>query len=100
MDLISFPVLIRKGGKWFETSCSMLDIPTQGRSGEEVKKYRANSIEEYMEIRIQKNLTERQITTSVTLISIPVMISGVYRSIEALHEVNNMENVYKLGEGD
>lgn len=31
--------------------------------------------------------------------SVPVKIRGVYRGTKAFHEVNNMEDVYKLCEG-
>jgi predicted RNase H-like HicB family nuclease len=49
MDIVSFPILISKEGGWFVASCLMLDIATQGRTGEEVKENMADLIEEYME---------------------------------------------------
>ena len=49
MDIISFPVLISKEGKWFVASCPLLDIATQGRTEEEVKANIVDLIEEYME---------------------------------------------------
>ena len=49
MDIISFPILISKEGKWFVASCPMLDIATQGRTEEEVKENMVDLIEEYME---------------------------------------------------
>ena len=49
MDIISFPVLISKEGKWFVASCPLLDIATQGRTEEEVKANIVALIEEYME---------------------------------------------------
>ncbi len=49
MDIISFPVLISKEGKWFVASCPMLDIATQGKNEEEVKENIVDLIEEYME---------------------------------------------------
>ena len=48
-DIISFPALISKEGKWFVACCPMLDIATQGRTEEEVKENMVNLIEEYME---------------------------------------------------
>jgi predicted RNase H-like HicB family nuclease len=48
MDIISFPVLMSKEGKWFVASCPMLDIAMQGRT-EEVKENMVDLIEEYME---------------------------------------------------
>ena len=49
MDIISFPVLISKEGKWFVASCPLLSIATQGRTEEEVKGNMVDLIEEYME---------------------------------------------------
>ena len=49
MDIISFPILISKEGKWFVVSCPRLDIATQGRTEEEVKENMVDLIEEYME---------------------------------------------------
>ena len=49
MDIISFPVLISKEGKWFVASCPMLDIATQGKNEEEVKENMVDLIGEYME---------------------------------------------------
>ena len=80
MDIISFPVLISKEGKWFVVCCPILDIATQGRTEEEVKENMVNLIEEYMEDPdTQKPDWESILTTSVTLTSIPVKIRGVYR---------------------
>jgi len=49
MDIIPFPVLISKEGKWFVACCPMLDIATQGRTEEEVRENMMDLIEEYME---------------------------------------------------
>ena len=49
MDIISFPVLISKEGKWFVASCPLLDIATQWRTEEEIKANIVDLIEEYME---------------------------------------------------
>jgi predicted RNase H-like HicB family nuclease len=101
MDIISFPLLISKEGKWFVASCPMLDIATQGTTEEEVKGNMVDLIEEYMEDQdTQKPDLETIMSTSVTMISVPVKIRGVYRDTKALHEVNNMEDIYKLGEGN
>ena len=44
MDVISFPVLISKEGKWFVACCPILDIATQGRTEEEVKENMVDSV--------------------------------------------------------
>jgi len=49
MDIIPFPVLISKEGKWFVACCPVLDIATQGRTEEEVRENMMDIIEEYME---------------------------------------------------
>jgi len=75
MDIISFPVLISKEGKWFVACCPILDIATQGRSGEEVKENMVDLIQEYMEDPdTQKPDWETIMSTSLTLASIPVKI--------------------------
>ncbi|MBK5190704.1 MAG: type II toxin-antitoxin system HicB family antitoxin [Methanosarcinales archaeon] len=80
MDIISFPVLISKEGKWFVACCPMLDIATQGRTEEEVKENMADLIEEYMEDPdTQKPDWDTIMSTSVTMTSVPVKIRGVYR---------------------
>jgi len=80
MDIISFPVLISKEGKWFVACCPMLDIATQGKTEEEVKENMVDLIEEYMEDPdTQKPDWETIMSTSVTMAPIPVKIRGVYR---------------------
>lgn len=49
MDRFPFPIFIGKEGEWFVACCPVLDIATQGRTGEEVKENMADLIEEYME---------------------------------------------------
>ena len=75
MDVISFPVLISKEGKWFVACCPILDIATQGRSEEEVKENMVDLIQEYMEDPdTQKPDWETIMSISLTLTSIPVKI--------------------------
>ena len=75
MDVISFPVLISKEGKWFVACCPILDIATQGRSEEEVKENMVDLIQEYMEDPdTQKPDWETIMSTSLTLTFIPVKI--------------------------
>ncbi|RZB32692.1 MAG: hypothetical protein AEth_00370 [Candidatus Argoarchaeum ethanivorans] len=84
MDIISFPVLISKEGKWFVACCPMLDIATQGRTEEEVKENMADLIEEYMQDHdTEKPDWESILSTSVTMTSIPVNIRDVYRGTKA-----------------
>ena len=55
--------------------CPILDIATQGRSGEEVKENMVDLIQEYMEDPdTQKPDWETIMSTSLTLTSIPVKI--------------------------
>ena len=75
MDVIPFPVLISKEGKWFVACCPILDIATQGRTEEEVKENMEDLIQEYMEDPdTQKPDWETIMSTSLTLTSIPVKI--------------------------
>jgi len=75
MDVISFPVLLSKEGKWFVACCPILDIATQGRSEEEVKENMVDLIQEYMEDPdTQKPDWETIMSTSLTLTFIPVKI--------------------------
>jgi predicted RNase H-like HicB family nuclease len=75
MDIISFPVLISKEGRWFVACCPILDIATQGRTEEEVKENMADLIAEYMEDPdTQKPDLETITPTSVKLATIPVKI--------------------------
>ena len=75
MDVISFPVLLSKEGKWFVACCPILDIATQGRSAEEVKENMVDLIQEYMEDPdTQKPDWETIMSTSLTLTFIPVKI--------------------------
>jgi len=68
MDVISFPVLISKEGKWFVACCPILDIATQGRTEEEVKENMVDLIQEYMEDPdTQKPDWETIMSTSLTL---------------------------------
>ena len=75
MDVISFPVLLSKEGKWFVACCPILDIATQGRSEEEVKENMVDLIQEYMEDPdTQKPDWGTIMSTSLTLTFIPVKI--------------------------
>ena len=69
MDIISFPVLISKEGRWVVACCPILDIATQGRTEEEVKENMVDLIAEYMEdLDTQKPDLEMITSTSVTIL--------------------------------
>jgi predicted RNase H-like HicB family nuclease len=44
----AFPIVIAREGKWYVASCPPLDIATQGRTEEEVKKNIRALINEYL----------------------------------------------------
>ena len=48
MEIVPFPVIITKEGKWFVASCSILDLATQGKSEKEVRENTKDLISEYM----------------------------------------------------
>lgn len=48
MEIIPFPVIITKEGKWSVASCPILDLATQGRTEKEVKENMKDLINEYM----------------------------------------------------
>jgi predicted RNase H-like HicB family nuclease len=43
-----FPIIVAKEGKWFVASCPLLDIATQGKSEDEVKKNMVDLINDYL----------------------------------------------------
>jgi len=48
MEIVPFPVVITKEGKWFVASCPILDLATQGKSEKEVRENMKDLISEYM----------------------------------------------------
>ena len=46
---VPLPIFIAKEGKWFVASCPLLDVATQGKTEEEVKKNMDDLLEEYFE---------------------------------------------------
>ena len=48
MEIVPFPVIITKEGKWFVASCPILDLATQGKSEKEVRENMKDLISEYM----------------------------------------------------
>ena len=47
--MVPLPVIFAKGEKWFEAWCPVIDVATQGRSFEEVKKNIEDLINWYFE---------------------------------------------------
>jgi predicted RNase H-like HicB family nuclease len=45
---VPFPIVITKEDKWFVASCPLLDIATQGKTGEEVKENMIDLINDYL----------------------------------------------------
>ncbi|HIH50442.1 MAG: type II toxin-antitoxin system HicB family antitoxin [Candidatus Micrarchaeaceae archaeon] len=45
---IGLPIVIAREGKWYVASCPLLDIASQGKTEEEVKKNIRALIKEYM----------------------------------------------------
>lgn len=80
--LVSFPVVITKERSWFVASCPILNIGTQGKTEDEVKKNMKELIKEYFAdpdtIKPEASAIE---SISVSLTNIPVEIQkGVYHS--------------------
>ncbi|MDE1834197.1 MAG: type II toxin-antitoxin system HicB family antitoxin [Candidatus Micrarchaeota archaeon] len=44
----ALPIIIAREGKWYVASCPLLDIATQGKSEDEVKREMKALIKEYM----------------------------------------------------
>ena len=44
----ALPIIIAKEGKWYVASCPLLDVATQGKTEDEVKKNIQGLIKEYM----------------------------------------------------
>jgi predicted RNase H-like HicB family nuclease len=80
MEIVPFPVIITKEGKWFVASCHILDLATQGRTEKEVRENMKDLISEYMSDPDTKPEIETIMSASVLMTSIPVRVEGVSRS--------------------
>jgi len=80
MDVIPFPVIITKEGKWFVACCPLLDIATQGRTEEEVRENMRDLINDYLkDPDTPKPELEAIMSASVVMTSIPARVpKGVY----------------------
>jgi predicted RNase H-like HicB family nuclease len=78
MEIVHFPVLITKEGKWFVASCPALDLATQGRSEKEVRENMRDLISEYLkDPDTPKPNIKTLASASVILTSIPIRVEGV-----------------------
>jgi predicted RNase H-like HicB family nuclease len=81
MEIVPFPVIITKEGKWFVACCPILDLATQGRTEKEVKENMKDLINEYMsDPDTPKPEIETIMSASVLMTSIPVRVEGVSHS--------------------
>lgn len=71
--LIPLPIMVAKEGKWFVASCPVLDIATQGKTEEEVKKNMEDLISEYFKDPDTPKPEIKSIM-SVSLTNIPVNV--------------------------
>lgn len=77
---IPLPVVIAKEGKWFVASCPILDIATQGKTEEEVKKMMEDLINDYFKDPDTPK-PEMKTIMCVSLTNIPVEVpEGVLHS--------------------
>ncbi len=69
----AFPIVIAREGKWYVASCPVLDIATQGKSEQEVKKNIRALINEYLkDPDTRKPNLKNLLDISLTTISVKV----------------------------
>lgn len=69
----AFPIVIAREGKWYVASCPILDIATQGKSEQEVKKGIRALISEYLkDPDTHKPNLKNLLDISLTTISIKI----------------------------
>lgn len=69
----AFPIVIAREGKWYVASCPILDIATQGKSEQEVKKNIKALINEYLkDPDTRKPSLKNLLDVSLTTISVKV----------------------------
>lgn len=79
MEIISFPIIIAREGKWFVASCPILDLATQGKTEKEVRENMRELISEYMrDPDTPKPDIETILSASFLITSVPVKVEGVY----------------------
>lgn len=69
---VEFPIVIAKEGKWYVASCPALDIATQGKTQEEVKKNMKALINEYLRDPDTRKPDMKHLALSLTSVSIKV----------------------------
>ena len=68
-----FPVLLSKEGAWHIAACPPLDIATQGKTDQEVRKNMRALISEYLrDPDTRKNRAYTLDSTSLTYMSVPI----------------------------
>jgi len=77
-----FPTFITKEGKWFVAECPILNIATQGRTENEVKKNMKDLIKEYIkDPDTPKDQLKKESFSSLTYIPIPLSKKLLYGEI-------------------
>ncbi len=69
----ALPVIIAREGKWYVAACPLLDIATQGKDEEEVKKNITALIKEYMKDPDTKKPNIKSLM-SLSLTTVPVTV--------------------------
>ncbi len=84
MDIISFPIIITKENEWFVAACPVLDVATQGKTEDEVKRNMKELIEEYMkDPDTSKPEMQTLVSSSITLSNISVDVGDDFHDKKA-----------------
>jgi len=79
MQMVSFPIVMSREGKWFVAHCPALDIATQGLTEEEVRENMKDLIKEYMDDPDTPKPDLRDIESAyVTISSVTVDVERAY----------------------
>lgn len=69
----ALPIILAREGKWYVASCPLLDIATQGKSEDDVKKSIKALIKEYMKDPDTKKPDMNSLMT-LSLTTIPITV--------------------------
>jgi predicted RNase H-like HicB family nuclease len=69
----ALPIIIAREGRWYVASCPVLDIATQGKSEDEVKRNISALIREYMRDPDTKKPNMKSLMT-LSLATVPVTV--------------------------
>ncbi|MEA3342540.1 MAG: type II toxin-antitoxin system HicB family antitoxin [archaeon] len=84
MEIISFPIIITRENEWFVAACPVLDIATQGKTEDEVKRNMKELIEEYIkDPDTSKPELQTLISASVTLSNVSVDVGDDFHGKKA-----------------